>query len=138
MFFHGFGYGPHPGFLFGGPGIILMFFFFMIVFSLLRRARYGGYRGYRGNPRYQRPYWPQGTNPYQGPQPPASEDNPEVPRNESQYYGCGDAPNQNDQGLKTVRTGTNAEPAAPGETGTPTTRVDRAPGSSGEPTRPLQ
>jgi len=151
MFYHGMGFGHHMGLFGGGPGIIIMFFIVMFVFSMLRRARYGGgYRGYRGNPRYQRPYRPYGPNPYQGNQPnqqnqpnqgnqpPASDSNPETPRNQTQYYGYGDAATQNDPGLKTVRTGTNAESAAPGDTGAPTTRVDNVPGGSGEPTRPLQ
>jgi len=136
MFYHGMGFGPHIGFFGGGPGIILVFFLCMLLFSLMRRARYGGYRGNRGNPRYQRPYRPYGQNPYQGPQPPASEPTPETPRSETRQYGYGDGAPQNEAGVKTVRTGTNAE-STTSETGAPTTRVDNAPGASGEPTRPL-
>jgi hypothetical protein len=139
MFYHGMGFGPHMGIFWGGPSFIIMFLLFIFLLSVVRRGFYGGYRGYRGYRRYQRPpYRPYDANPYQGNQPQGSQANPEAPRNETGYYGYGDAANQDGAGVKTVRTGTGAESSAASETGTPTTRVDHAPGGSGEPTRPLR
>jgi hypothetical protein len=143
MFYHGFGYGPHIGFFGGGFSFIIMFLIFMFVLSILRHSFYGGYRGYRGYRRYQRPYQPYDPKSSQSGQDQEGETPAANRSNDSQYYGYGNPPsqtNQDDTGVKTVRTGNGAgysEQRGGSETGTPTQRVDNPPGGSGEPTRPL-